>query len=231
MIKDVNPQAIAKQLDISIPVIRAEEDSKDDIKVKHVISSIVQGSDGTVYIGTVTKSIDAAALKNTNRQTDDIQDVQSHALRILQLIEAENSSVSVVDTTNEQSIVSSSSNTAIAQVPSLKKFWLPFIQYPPAASTTPSWAETFVIANDWSDCPFGKFNSTFFVDKMRNDGNSTYDFYVVKVNQQTVAGKNNCSNSIYTVDNILTRINLGYRFQQLYAYGYPLQNRWTQPAG
>lgn len=118
----------------------------------------------------------------------------------------------------------SQSRTPASIVQSANTLFLPSITKFDALA--PRWREVPRVSVEWDDCPYGLYRETLHPDWAAADQSDVYDFYAVRIVQQTIPGKvanpgiyPDCKDSGFRTSRLLMRADAYYRNQQLYAYG------------
>jgi hypothetical protein len=81
------------------------------------------------------------------------------------------------------------------------------------------WSSQGTISNTLDRCPYGKYNEWAIAQREENDGSSTYDFWTLNLEQQTLGGYDACSNTDYQTSRLWTRVDASNNSQALYRYG------------
>jgi hypothetical protein len=199
LVKDINLAEIENQLGFHIPIVKSDTNPI-------VLSSISRMSNGRLIVGSLFTS---KKLQNESQSIHNyVSTVKDAMRRYSEIANYYPSDFSPKADLDNKSIINSVS------LLNFHKSYLPM-----TGTTLPYWeASQPIIHWTWDDCPFGVYNEFATGQRQANDGTSSYDFWGVELDQQSVAGRIACQNSNYETSKVWTRADVGGNWGILYKY-------------
>lgn len=199
LVKDVNLAEIENQLEFQIPTVKTET-------TQIVMSSISRMGNGNLIVG---------SLLTSNKLQNESQSIQDYVSSVKDVMRryGEIANYHPLDFSPKAKL----DNKSIINSKSLlnnHKSYLPM-----TGTTLPYWEASPLLYWYWDDCPFGKYNEIVIGQREANDRTSTYDFWGIKFEQQTIGGKSTCNNSQYQMSRLWTRADTTGNQGILYKYG------------